>query len=229
MWGRWLRFGRRHHLNIGAQRRRVKSCSNSARPLRLLAQVRPRHYRVAMPVMHSRGMPVGTPAPPFSLLGVDGEKRSLDSFADAELLVVVFTCNHCPYAIASEDRLIEIQNDYGNRGVQLVAINPNDDEKYPDDSFEKMKERAADKAFPFPYLYDESQDVARAYDAACTPDIFVFDRERKLLYNGRIDDNWQEPEQVTRRDLRAVLDAALEGRTVDFEHVPSMGCSIKWK
>lgn len=182
-----------------------------------------------MAVMHSKGMAVGTPAPSFSLPGVDGKTWSLDSFEDAELLVVVFTCNHCPYAIASEDRLIEIQNDYREKGVELVAISPNDVEKYPDDSFDKMKERAADKAFPFPYLYDESQDVARAYDAACTPDIFVFDRERKLLYNGRIDDNWQEPEQVTRRDLRAVLDAALEGRTVDFEHVPSMGCSIKWK
>ena len=182
-----------------------------------------------MPVMHSKGMPIGTSAPAFSLPDVDGETRSLDSFSDAELLVVIFTCNHCPYAIASEDRLIEIQKDYGDRGVQIVAINPNDDVKYPDDSFDKMKERAASKGFNFPYLRDESQEVARAYDAACTPDIFVFDRDRKLLYNGRIDDNWQAPEQVTRRDLRAVLDAALEGRSVDFEHVPSMGCSIKWK
>jgi peroxiredoxin len=182
-----------------------------------------------MPVMHSNGMPIGTSAPAFSLPGVDGETRSLDSFSDAELLVVVFTCNHCPYAIACEDRLIAIQDDYRDQGVQLVAINPNDDEKYPDDSFDKMKERAAAKGFNFPYLRDESQEVARAYDAACTPDVFVFDRERKLLYNGRVDDNWKEPAQVTRRELRAVLDAALEGKTVDFEHVPSMGCSIKWK
>ncbi|MBW2507844.1 MAG: thioredoxin family protein [Deltaproteobacteria bacterium] len=182
-----------------------------------------------MPVMHSKGMPLGTAAPPFSLPGVDGETYSLDSFADAELLVVVFTCNHCPYAIACEDRLIAIQKDYRNEGVQLVAINPNDAEKYPDDSFDKMKERALAKGFNFPYLRDESQAVARAYDAACTPDIFVFDRERKLLYNGRVDDNWKEPEQVTRRELRELLDAALRGETVDFEHVPSMGCSIKWK
>ncbi len=182
-----------------------------------------------MALMHSKGMAVGTPAPPFSLPGVDGKRWSLDSFADAELLVVVFTCNHCPYAIASEDRLLEIQADYGNKGVQLVAINPNDADNYPADSFDNMKKRAADKGFTFPYLHDESQSVARAYDAACTPDIFVFDRDRKLVYNGRIDDNWQQPEQVTRRDLRAVLDAALEGRAVDFEHVPSMGCSIKWK
>ena len=182
-----------------------------------------------MPVLHSNGMPLGTAAPPFSLPGVDGETRSLDSFADAELLVVVFTCNHCPYAIACEDRLIAIQSDYREKGIQLVAINPNDDEKYPDDSFEKMKERAAAKGFNFPYLRDETQEVARAYDAACTPDVFVFDRDRKLLYNGRIDDNWQQPAQVTRRELRALLDAALQGRGVDFEHTPSMGCSIKWK
>lgn len=182
-----------------------------------------------MALMHSNGMPLGTPAPPFSLRGVDGENHSLDSFADAEILVVVFTCNHCPYAQACEDRLIAIQNDYREHGVQLVAINPNDDRKYPDDSFDKMKERARARGFNFPYLRDETQEVARAYDAACTPDIFVFDRERKLIYNGRIDDNWQEPDNVTRQDLREVLDAALHGRTVDFEHVPSMGCSIKWK
>ncbi len=182
-----------------------------------------------MALMHSKGMPVGNAAPPFSLPGVDGNAWSLDSFADASLLVVVFTCNHCPYAIASEDRLLALQSDYEARGVRLVAISSNDAEKYSDDSFDKMKERAADKGFNFPYLYDESQEVARAYDAACTPDVFVFDRERKLVYNGRIDDNWQEPDQVARQDLRSVLDAALEGRTVDFEHVPSMGCSIKWK
>lgn len=182
-----------------------------------------------MALMHSKGMPVGTAAPPFSLPGVDGETRSLDSFSEAELLVVVFTCNHCPYAMASEDRLIELQRDYAGKGVQIVAINPNDAVNYPDDSFEKMKERAADKGFNFPYLRDESQEVARAYDAACTPDIFVFDKDRKLVYNGRIDDNWKEPDKVTRNDLREVLDAALEGRSVDFEHVPSMGCSIKWK
>ena len=179
--------------------------------------------------MHSKGMPVGTDAPPFALPGVDGETRSLDSFSDARLLVVVFTCNHCPYAIASEDRLIELQRDYADQGVQIVAINPNDAVNYPDDSFDKMKERAASKGFNFPYLRDESQEVARAYDAVCTPDIFVFDQDRKLVYNGRIDDNWKEPASVTRNDLREVLDAALDGGAVEFEHVPSMGCSIKWK
>ncbi|MGB5810889.1 MAG: redoxin domain-containing protein, partial [Polyangiales bacterium] len=110
-----------------------------------------------MPVMHSNGMPLGTPAPAFSLPNVDGETLSLASFADAELLLVVFTCNHCPYAIACEDLLIEIQRDYASKGVQLVAINPNDADNYPADSFEKMKERAADKGFNFPYLCDGTQ------------------------------------------------------------------------
>jgi peroxiredoxin len=182
-----------------------------------------------MALMQSKGMPLGTPAPAFSLPGVDGKTWSLDSFSEAELLVVVFTCNHCPYAIASEDRLLEIQADYRDKGVRLVAISANDAAKYPDDSFDEMKKRAAEKRFTFPYLYDENQAVARAYDAACTPDIFVFDRDRKLIYNGRIDDNWQNPSEVTRCDLRAVLDAALHGKSVEFEHVPSMGCSIKWK
>ena len=107
-----------------------------------------------MALMHSKGMPVGSPAPSFALPGVDGNAWSLDSFVDAELLVVVFTCNHCPYAIASEDRLLEIQSDYESRGVRLVAISSNDAERYPDDSFALMKRRAADKAFTFPYLYD---------------------------------------------------------------------------
>jgi peroxiredoxin len=180
-------------------------------------------------VAYSKGMEVGTPAPPFSLPGVDGRTYSLESFAGAELLVVVFTCNHCPYAKAVEDRLVELQRDYEARGVRLVAVNPNDERAYPEDSFEQMKARAAEKSFNFPYLRDETQSVARAYDAACTPDIFVFDRQRTLLYNGRLDDNWKEPSQVERRDLRRVLDAALSGRATDFEPVPSMGCSIKWK
>ena len=183
-----------------------------------------------MALEHSKGMPVGTKAPPFSLPGTDGQTHSLDDFADAKALVVVFTCNHCPYAKAAEDRLVAIQRDYAERGVQLVAINPNDVSPHPGDSFEKMVERAAAKGFDFPYLRDETQEVARAYDAACTPDIFVFGPDRTLVYNGRLDDNWQDPAKVTRQDLREVLDAVLEDRAPALpEVVPSMGCSIKWK
>ena len=182
-----------------------------------------------MVLAYSNGMQVGTPAPGFSLPAVDGKTYSLDSFADAAALVIVFTCNHCPYAQAVEERLVQLQRDYAPRGVVVVAINPNDERAYPDDSFAAMVERARDRGFNFPYLRDEAQQVARAYDAACTPDIFVFDRQRKLVYNGRLDDNWQNPGAVKRQDLRAVLDATLAGRGIDFDPVPSMGCSIKWK
>ena len=182
-----------------------------------------------MGLAYSNGMAPGTLAPPFSLPGVDGKIYSLESFADAAVLVVVFTCNHCPYAKAVEDRLVQLQRDYQSRGVRLCAINPNDAEAYPDDDMSAMVQRARDKGFNFPYLRDESQAVARAYDAACTPDIFVFGKPRTLIYNGRVDDNWQDPNKVTQNDLRTVLDAALAGSSPDIEAVPSMGCSIKWK
>jgi peroxiredoxin len=190
-------------------------------------------------VAYSNGMAVGTAAPAFDLPGVDGRNHSLASFGDARALVVIFTCNHCPYAKAVEDRLVALQRDYLARGVRLCAINPNDEQAYPDDSFAAMVQRAQQKGFNFPYLRDESQAVARAYDAACTPDIFLFGPERaagdatgktrKLVYNGRLDDNWQQPDKAQRHDLRRALDLALEGRPLDFEPVPSMGCSIKWK
>jgi peroxiredoxin len=182
-----------------------------------------------MALMHSNGMAVGTKIPHFELPGVDGRTYTPESFADANALVVVFTCNHCPYAIASEDRLIKLQHDYQEKGVQFVLINPNDAERYPADSFLMMQERAKQKKYPFPYLHDETQEIAKAYDAACTPDIFVFDKERKLRYNGRIDDNWQEPHNVERHDLRIILDDLLAGRDISIDVIPSMGCSIKWK
>jgi len=182
-----------------------------------------------MALVQSKGLPLGTQAPGFSLPGVDGRTWSLESFADAKVLVVVFTCNHCPYAVAVEERLVALQADTLDRGVRLVAINPNDASSYSDDSFENMKKRARDRGFNFPYLQDETQAVARAYDAACTPDPFVFGPDRRLRYNGRIDDNWKEPDRVTRRDLREVIDAVLEDREIPFEPVLSMGCSIKWR
>jgi peroxiredoxin len=183
-----------------------------------------------MALTYSKGMALGTPAPPFSLPATDGKTYSLNDFREAKTLVVVFTCNHCPYAMASEDRLIALQRDYADRGVRFVAINPNDDRAYPDDSFDNMVKRAKAKKFNFPYLRDESQEIAQAYDAACTPDIFVFGRDRTLVYNGRIDDNWKNEEAVTRHDLREVLDALVEDREPRLpDVVPSMGCSIKWR
>ncbi|HET6335612.1 MAG TPA: thioredoxin family protein [Polyangiales bacterium] len=180
-------------------------------------------------VAYSKGMPVGTRAPEFSLPGVDGKTYSLDSFRDARLLVVIFTCNHCPYAQALESRFIELQRDYLERGVRFVGINPNDAASYAEDDFEHMKERAKRNGWNFPYLRDESQSVARAYDAACTPDIFVFDGDRALRYNGRCDDNWRDPGQVRQRDLKRALEQLLAGKPLDFEVHPALGCSIKWK
>lgn len=182
-----------------------------------------------MALLQSNGMAVGTVAPPFSLPATDGKTYGLADFADAAVLVVIFTCNHCPYAIANEDRLVGLQRAYEGR-AQLVAINPNDARSHPGDSFERMVERARDKGFNFPYLRDESQSVARAYDAACTPDVFVFDADRKLVYNGRIDDNWRDEKAVTQRDLEQVIDRTLAGEPHGLpELFPAMGCSIKWK
>jgi peroxiredoxin len=180
-------------------------------------------------VAYSKGMPVGTSAPAFSLPGVDGNTYTLDSFRDAKLLVVIFTCNHCPYAQALEPRFIELQRDYAARAVRLCGINPNDERAYPDDSFAKMQERSRRHGWNFAYLRDESQQVARAYDAACTPDIFLFDPERKLVYNGRLDDDWKETARVRHRDLRNAIDRTLAGQPVDFDVHPALGCSIKWK
>ncbi len=182
-----------------------------------------------MALVKSRMVPLGTAAADFSLPGTDGKVYTLDSFSDKKVLVVIFMCNHCPYVKAVLDRLIAIQNDYADRGVQLIGINPNDDSRYPEDSMENMKRLVEEKKIPFPYLRDERQDTARRYDAVCTPDIYVFGPERRLLYRGRIDDNWQDESRVTRRDLRDAIDAVLDGQPVAGEQFPSMGCSIKWK
>jgi peroxiredoxin len=182
-----------------------------------------------MPAAVHSALTLGSSPPPFSLPGVDGQTWSLDSFADAPVLVVVFTCNHCPAAKAYEDRLVAIQKDYAARGVRLCAINPNDHHSHPEDSFENMKIRAEQKHFNFPYLRDEPQTVARAYGAACTPDPFVSDRDRKLVYAGRIDDSTQNAQRAQRHDLRRAIELALEGRGVDFDVYPAVGCSIKWR
>lgn len=172
---------------------------------------------------------IGDPAPAFSLPGTDGRTYSLDGLADKPVLVVVFSCNHCPYVQAYEDRLIAIQRDYAGRGVQVVAINSNDDANYPEDSFEQMMVRAQARGFNFVYLRDASQAVARVYDATHTPQLFVFDRARTLRYTGKIDDNWQNPQAVTRRFLRDAIDALLNGRDPVEAQTHAIGCTIKWK
>lgn len=182
-----------------------------------------------MALLYSQQIPFGSPAPDFSLPGIDGKTYSLDSFSDAKVLVVVFMCNHCPYVQACWDRLIGLQQEFGARGVHLVGINANDAAEYPDDNFEKMKEYAEEKKQNFPYLRDETQKTAKSYDAVCTPDIFVYDEKRQLAYHGQLDDNWKEPEKVTKRELAEALEALLQGKKTSPAQKPSMGCSIKWK
>jgi peroxiredoxin len=171
----------------------------------------------------------GDPAPAFSLPGTDGRTCSLDGLSDKPVLVIVFSCNHCPYVQAYEDRLVAIQRDYAARGVQVIAVNSNDDVNYPEDGFEQMVARARAKGFNFLYLRDASQAVARAYGATHTPQLFVFDRARSLRYTGKIDDNWQNPKAVTRQYLRDAIDALLNGRNPVEAQTHAIGCTIKWK
>jgi peroxiredoxin len=171
---------------------------------------------------------LGEMAPDFSLPSVDGKTYALASLGEKPAVIIVFSCNHCPYVQAYEDRLVAIQRDYAGRGVQLVAINSNDDRNYPEDSFEQMVQRAKRKAYNFPYLRDASQSVARSYGATHTPQLFVFDRQRRLRYTGKIDDNWQQPAAVTRHYLREALDAILKDSEPANPTTHAIGCTIKW-
>lgn len=180
-----------------------------------------------MALVESGMVALGTPCPSFSLPGVDGRSWTREDFK-AELLLVVVMCNHCPYVQAVDDRINLLAKACAGR-CDVVALNPNDDTAYPDDSFEAMKARATAKGFAFPYLRDADQSVARAFGALCTPDFFLYDRDRKLRYRGRLDDAWKDPDAVKKRDLREAIEALLEGREVDALQRPSMGCSIKWR
>lgn len=182
-----------------------------------------------MAVESSTTIPLGTPMIPFNLPSVDGKNYSPESFVDVKMLVVFFTCNHCPYAQAAWPLMIDLHNKFKDQSVAFVAINPNDETQYPEDDFATMKVKAKEWGIPFPYLRDESQEIARKYDARCTPDIYVYDQGRKLAYRGRINDNWQEPSKVTRHDLRDAIEAILNGTKPSQPQFPSMGCSIKWK
>jgi peroxiredoxin len=182
-----------------------------------------------MVLTESRDLPLGTPCPDFRLPSVDGKIFGLDDFREATALAVMFLCNHCPYVQAVEDRIIHLNQEYAPRGVQLVGICSNDPTDYPDDRPERLLARWREKHYGFPYLLDASQDVARAFHAVCTPDIFVFHRHRGLAYHGQIDDNWKDPTKVTKHNLREALDALLAGRTPSHEQTSSIGCSIKWR
>jgi peroxiredoxin len=172
---------------------------------------------------------IGDKAIPFELPGVDDELHSLADYTDKKALVVLFSCNHCPYVRAWEDRMVQIQADYASQGVQFIAINANDTDKYPADSLPKMKERAQEKGFNFPYLFDETQEVARYYGAERTPEIFVFNRVGVLQYHGALDDNYDDPDAVTQEYLRDALDAILAEKTPATAKTAPVGCTIKWK
>ncbi len=171
---------------------------------------------------------IGDEAIEFTLRGVDEIQHSLSDYGGKHV-AVIFSCNHCPYVRAWEDRIIKTQADYGNKGLQVIAINSNDGAKYPDDSYPKMKERAREKKFDFPYLHDEDQHVARAYGAERTPEVFLFDSKRILRYHGTIDDNYDDPRGVKRHYFRDAIDSVLIGRQVPIPETSPVGCTIKWK
>lgn len=174
-------------------------------------------------------VPIGSNIIPFDLPATDGKNYSVDSFKDAKSLVVAFSCNHCPYAKAAWPFLTKLAEEFSEKGVAFVAINPNDENQYPEDSFDQMKKRVVDWKIDFPYLRDESQKIARTYKAACTPDVFVYEKDRKLYYHGRINDNWQNPQDVKSEDLKDAINLLLVGDPPPQPQYPSLGCSIKWK
>ena len=175
-------------------------------------------------------LPLGTEAPAFTLPDAEGNPVPLSDFDDARVLVIVFMCNHCPFVKHVIDGFVKLVKEYRPRGVAAVGINANDVSEFPEDRPEKMIQFAKEKGFTFPYLYDETQAVAKEYRAACTPDFFVFDENRRLVYRGQMDDSRPGSQvPVTGADLRAALDAVLEGRPVPEKQMPSMGCNIKWK
>jgi len=174
---------------------------------------------------------LGSSAPDFDLLNpATGERVSLASFGSARALLVMFICNHCPYVKHVRNELAAIGREYQARGVAIVAISSNDTQAYPEDGPEKMVEEAQAAGYTFPYLFDETQSVAKAYNAACTPDFFLYNSERKLVYRGQLDDSRPRNDTpVTGRDLRAALEALLSGQPIPSDQKPSLGCNIKWK
>lgn len=179
----------------------------------------------------SNMLALGTVAPDFTLSDtVSGQNKSLADLKSDKATVIMFICNHCPFVKHVNDQLVSLTNDYQTQGVSFVAISSNDVENYPEDHPDKMKEYALELGYPFPYLYDESQDVAKAYKAACTPDFYIFDADLKLVYRGQLDESRPGKDiPVTGKDMRAALDDILAGKPVGIEQRPSLGCNIKWK
>jgi peroxiredoxin len=183
-----------------------------------------------MVAVNSQMLGLGTEAPPFRLPSATGGFASIEDFQDAAALLVMFICNHCPFVKHIRDQLVELANDYQARAVAVVAINSNDWATYPEDSPEMMEKEAREYGYPFAYLYDETQEVAKAYQAACTPDFFLFDADRRLVYRGQLDDSRPGNEvPVSGEDLREALDKLLGGKPISDQQRPSLGCNIKWR
>jgi len=172
---------------------------------------------------------LGSPAPDFTLKGVDGQRHSLNDLTGENGIAVIFSCNHCPYVKAYEDRMIELAKAYQAKDVPFVLINANDPVNYPDDNFEAMQQQAQEKGYPFPYLQDDTQEVATAYGAERTPEVFLFDGDLKLQYHGRIDDNYEDSSAVQQTYLKDALEASLSGQTPPVQMTDPVGCTIKWK
>lgn len=179
----------------------------------------------------SNMMPLGTKAPYFNLSDtISGKNKTLDELKSDNATVIMFICNHCPFVKHVQTGLVKLANDYMPKGISFIAISSNDVAAYPDDSPEQMKAVAQQLGYPFPYLYDESQAIARAYGAACTPDFYIFDKELKCVYRGQMDESRPSNDiAVTGEDIRAALDAILAGQPVSEDQKPSIGCNIKWK
>lgn len=179
----------------------------------------------------SNMLELGTKAPEFSLLDtISGETKSLEQLKGEKGTVIMFICNHCPFVIHVNPKITELAKDYQRKGIGFIAISSNDIENYPQDAPDLMTARAKEEGYPFPYLYDETQDVAKSFDAACTPDFYLFDQDLSLVYRGQLDDS--RPENgvpLTGKDLSNAMDAVLNGTKVDVLQKPSIGCNIKWK
>ncbi len=182
-----------------------------------------------MALLESVKIPLGTPIPAFKLNDALGKSYTSDSLFGERGLLVVFTCNHCPYAIAVWPRVIALANYGKGMRVNTVAINPNINPDFPDDAPDKMIVKIKELGIEFPYLVDETQGVAESFKAQCTPDIYLFNKNKELVYHGRIDDNWKDPDAVTREELKEAMNNMAAGRPIEPKQKPSMGCSIKWK
>lgn len=182
-----------------------------------------------MSLLSSIMIPIGSLMPDFALNDPQGKVYQSNELFGEKGLLVIFTCNHCPYANAVWPRLIRIAETAKDLGISTVAINPNIHPDYPDDAPDKMINKIKELGIFFPYLVDETQEIARNFQAQCTPDVYLFDQNKTLVYHGRIDDNWQDEQKVTRQELKQAVEALASGQPIERRQIPSMGCSIKWR